>query len=149
MMRAIFIFLLSLFLFTSCQSDTYQAELAFETACWNVGDTLTLDLELPKGEPEPHYARIGVTFDQEYPYQNLYLKLFTQSGLDLPQEEGVHMVVMEPDGTWKADISNGKVQWETRVKMASPKAGPFSFKLVQYMRDESICGIHKIGLSIE
>ena len=131
--------------FTSgCNSVSYSYKHTFGDTCWGMGDTLDIPIDVNKGE----FYRIRVNFKEDYAYQNLYLKLLYQ----LPGQEKMESFMLQdtiltPSGEWLADKEDGTYPLDfTIYRFHTDTTAIQSFRLIQFMREESLCGISSVGV---
>lgn len=142
-----------LFSFLSCQKEiAYYSFQPIPVTGWTNNDTLTFDL--PEKFQKGFYdVYIGVRNKSSYPYKDLWLHIsHNLDGTKQFSYEKVHFFVTNPDGTWKgagiSDLFQFNVSYLRNVEIGEEKEVRV-FKIIPFMRDESLKGLSDIGLLIK
>ncbi|RMG75430.1 MAG: hypothetical protein D6722_01060 [Bacteroidetes bacterium] len=131
----------------ACQPADYLASRQFDTGCWPADDTLSFSYEAAPGELQA--LTIDLVFEAAtYGYQNLYL-LLLQEGAD-GSRDSLRLLdtVMDPLGNWLTAYEGGEtVSWTWSQPISvPPSTGSTRVSIIQYMREDPLCGIREIGL---
>lgn len=132
-----------LMLLQACEQDSFEFSHQFEANCWAIGDTLTFSLKKENGK----VGQIVVDLLEDYPYQNLYLKLFFQSSDGQSGEILLSDTLSLPSGEWLMEKRNGyyRGDFSSPIELEG-KDGQFQCRLIQYMREERLCGFRQVAI---
>ncbi|MEM6800278.1 MAG: hypothetical protein AAF696_02680 [Bacteroidota bacterium] len=138
---ALFLLLFLAISFQACDSWEYVIEKEFEGACWAESDTLSFQME----EMESQGLKLLMQFNQDYAYQNIYLKVLYRQEDKAWQELMINEILSDPLGNWKQEFKSGLYTFEL-PQSVEVAVGSYQLKLFQFMREENLCGVHKIGI---
>lgn len=118
----------------------------FPTNCWKLADPLVAEVAL---SPEASRILLDLQLGQDYPYQNLYLKL-SWKGPDGAADTLVNDTLITPEGVWLVNPSGGKVNWTFQDGISLPirQAGTYQIRVEHFMRDDRLCEIDRIALRL-
>lgn len=91
--------------------------------------------------------------DISYPFRNLYLNYTLQTAEDSVMKEELKQLQLfepksgEPFGSGIGDQFNNELVLEDQIKF--PANGAYRVDLKQFMRVDSLSGIHRVGLRVE
>lgn len=95
---------------------------------------------------------IALRHNINYPYSNLYVKLYTQypNSTDF-QEQMVELPLADKEGRWHGDITGDVVRQVVSVQQNAslPNNGLYQFKIGQHMRKNPLEDIMAVGLLVE
>ena len=117
----------------------------FDTACWEKGDTIYYSLE---NAPSSVSVNPVVFFNNDYSYRNFYLKVILKEGNTVLKDVMLDKVFMDEMGVWSVPYQSGSYRIDFSTKMDIPE-GATQIGLVQYMRDDELCGIESAGFNVE
>lgn len=133
-----------IFSLAGCDNRDYLVQKSFEKVCWSSVDALDFSLDLSTDSSLPLYLELS----SEYAYQNLYLKLTHTTPSGTSQDIIFNEILSDKLGNWKQEMSGGTVVFELAkaFQIEVKEAGTHQFSLIQYMREDNLCGIEKIGI---
>jgi len=149
-MRYIFlgIFAISL-LFCACRKENYNHSKEFAQANWLASDTLYFDYKAEK--PTTLSTNIDIYYNDDYAFRNIYLKIFMRPLSVTWADTLVCDTLMDNLGTWRVERSGKgyKIPLKQTLKWYLPKAGKYHFKMIQYMRKDTLGGVTKVGVNFQ
>jgi len=150
-MRKTYLLLLIMGLF-SCDSMRIYEEYREVDRFWRTDDRLTYDFEIE--EVKNDYKVIAeIKNDLSYPYRNFYFNYRLLTDADSVLEESLQQIQLfepktgKPYGTGVGDQYNNQIVIEEKLQF--PVAGTYQIDLSQFMRVDSMRGIHRVGVRIE
>lgn len=147
-MRLLYI-ILSL-LFIACEKPSfYISEKAFEQSVWNYEDLISFDF--PIDDTTSIYSmELDLKHGQEYQYENIYLKVFTDFPSLEDQEEQLNIQLADKKGKWvgKCNKEGCKVKVYLLDRFKFPEPGNYKLSFEQYTRNASLDQIESITLII-
>ena len=122
----------------------YLISKEFEDGCWAVSEALTLEQELQG----PDKLSLHLKFNTEYRFQNIYLQVKVSDPQGKETEVVHNEILSDPLGEWKVEASGANYLFDLKDLMEIPftEAGKYSISVAQYMREEKLCGIEKVGI---
>lgn len=141
----LYIFMATGLIFLSaCDNRDYVADKTFDKVCWASGDALTFSLDLSSDTDLPLY----LSFSPEYVYQNIYLKLSYTNPEGVSTDVLFNKKLSDKLGNWLTERKGGEFAFEhpNAFHIEAKSGGTYQFSLVQYMREDNLCGIEKIGI---
>lgn len=128
----------------ACQGDSFEYSNRFETNCWPITDTLDFTLSKKAGQ----FEQLVIDLQEEYPYQNLYLKLFYESPDGKQGELMMSDTLSSPSGEWyienKGSFYRGR--FSNALELPGPE-GDYRCRLIQFMREENLCGVRQVAIT--
>ncbi|WP_026950301.1 gliding motility lipoprotein GldH [Algoriphagus mannitolivorans] len=134
--------------FLSCSEDRIFEEFkAIENESWNEQDTVSFSINLSQEETGPQL--IGVRFNEDYPFSNLYLRYISQDSSGIILENKLLNIPLF-DSKLGSPLGKGFGNTFTKFDtLPFPiKKGTASISMIQYMRKEEVQGIEAIGVKI-
>lgn len=147
------IFVVIIFLFTACNSDSiFEENVDFENKTWVADDTLhfTFSVENP-GETYDVFYNIRNTIT--YPFQNLYINYTLENSAgDTLAKDLINMPLFDPKtgkpfGNGLGDIFSHQIEIMSAYKF--PNIGSYHIQLSQFMRRDSLPELLSIGVSVK
>lgn len=145
--------IVGLFSFLSCQKEiAYYSFQPIPITGWTNSDTLSF--VLPEKFQKGFYdVYIGVRNKNNYPYKDLWLRIsHNLDGTKQFKYEKIHFFVANPDGTWKgvgiSGLYQSKISYLKNIEIGEEKEVRV-FRIIPFMRDESLKGLSDIGLLIK
>ncbi|MCH7398258.1 gliding motility lipoprotein GldH [Belliella sp. DSM 107340] len=133
-----------LILVFSCNSDrVFEDYKGMETQSWHIADTVAFDL--PQSD-EALSSLIGIKYNVDYQFRNLYVKYFLSDSLGNKFESQLLNVSLfdskegRPTG---AGFGSSYTRFDTLPLQSNNRFSKIEF--VQYMRVEELKGIEAIG----
>lgn len=143
--------LLLLFAITACnQKQSWSVEKNFEQNQWQYADSLVFSYE--NQQIGTHPLQLNVSVNDDYAYRNLWVKLQITAPDGKTQTALSEFLLMDETGNWHVEKSwfseyhNFETQWGNGINF--PQKGVYKIKIIQYMREDVLKGIHSIGLGI-
>lgn len=136
--------LLGIFFLQACDTRDYLFEKTFDNQCWSIADSLKFEAELEGSKTFP----LLLSFNSDYAYQNIYLKLIYTAPDGKAKELLINEKLSDALGNWQTEIQGSTYFFELpeAINIENPKPGKYSFSLFQYMREDNLCGIEKVGI---
>lgn len=136
--------LCGIFVLQSCDNRDYLSQKNFDKVCWSYSDPLEFSLDI-NGKEE---LGLFLQFTPEYAYQNIYLQLTYTGKTGESQEVLLNQRLSDKLGNWEKELSGGYYTFELpeAFQLDISQAGTYTFSLAQYMREDNLCGIEKIGV---
>ncbi|MEO9965647.1 MAG: gliding motility lipoprotein GldH [Reichenbachiella sp.] len=153
--KNIFIFILAgLSLVTaSCNSNTVIDEQSdIREGMWNLDSLVAFDFVIDD-TTSLYEVQYNVRYAVNYPYYNLYLKYYIEDSTGQILSSDMQELVLfdkkngDPLGDGLGDLFDRAVPITKNQKF--DYAGPYTFKVKQFMRNEQLPGILSFGLKIQ
>ena len=138
-------------LFASCDSNSiYHQYQPIDKSGWHK-DT-AVDFAVPIIDTESLYnVIIDIRNSNEYPYQNLYLFVYSISPDNKTEGDTLNCILADNQGRWYGQgigsTSTLSVMYMPAVKFS--EQGVYTFRIMQGMREDILEGISDIGLRVE
>lgn len=151
-MRLISVFLLMTCLLFSCKEQDVIIEFnELPNGHWYYDSIQSLSINIPKKEI-PYQLRTWIRYSTDYPFYNLYFnfRLKDKNGA-LLMEELVETELMDSkSGVPKGDALRPVYLLSQTVipSLYFSDTGSFKVELQQFMREDTISGIHAVGLEL-
>lgn len=134
---------------SACQSRDFYAEKQFEFECWALQDTFAFTYE----NPAPDAALsldVSVDFLEEYAFRNLFLKITAISPSGQRSDFLLNDTLQDDAGNWRVERGRSRypVVFSQPLDVALPEAGGWRFQVIQYMREDTLCEIAQVGVSL-
>jgi len=137
-----------LFLFfglNSCdQNRIFEEYKAIESKTWNIQDTVSFEFPYPIEDGE---TILGIKYNQDYEYRNLYLRYFLVDSLGNNIENQLLEIPLFESTSGKPTgkgFGNTFTKYDTLPLITREKF--HSIQFVQYMRIDDLMGIEAIGV---
>ena len=150
-MRNIGLLLLSVFLFTACDSSVfYDRQRAADESGWRPDEALEFDVEVTDTTTVYNFL-MEVRNSISYPYANTFLFLNTTFPDGSMSRDTLEFPLADASGRWLGKRTGRYVdtRYYFRRNARFPMAGSYRFSVTNGMRDSAIAGIKDIGLRIE
>ena len=151
-MQKEFFYIVSLFvalLLTSCNSTVYNNVQDISNNSWAYNDSISFDINITTANT-PYNVFIDIENTDNYKYSNLFLFVSITSPNNTTIVDTIDVFMADYKGKWvgksKGDNYFGNYLFKRAV--AFPKAGVYKTTIVQGMRDDTLKGISKIGISV-
>lgn len=128
----------------SCDNRDYLSSRSFEDGCWEVKEVIEADQELQG----PGKLSLHLKFNPEYRFQNIYLQIRITDPQGKETEIVHNEVLSDPMGEWKVEASGANYLFDLNdlIEIPFTEAGTYAISVAQYMREEKLCGIEKVGI---
>lgn len=142
--------LMHVLLLQACSGHWAGVELEPEHTCWNVGDTVRLEFECADTQ-QVYQLAFPFTVNGDYPFHNVYLHaiLRAPSGDEsvIPNE----FILTDRMGAWLVESSGETATFQLKVAegLRFNQVGKYSLRLLHYMRDDNLCGVERVGMSLD
>jgi len=127
-------------------SRLFEKYQGMETGSWNVIDTVSFDL--PK-IPESHKTIVGVKYNSDYEFRNLYLTYLLKDSLNQIIESQLLEIPLFDNKSGKplgSGFGNTFTKYDTLPLLTNRPYSKIQF--LQYMRVDKIDGIEAVGVKV-
>ncbi|MEX2513093.1 MAG: gliding motility lipoprotein GldH [Cyclobacteriaceae bacterium] len=147
-LKILLLFLLVSWILTSCQGNRlYEEYNAFPTLSWAVSDTIKFSL--PAIEPIHPISVIGIRYNEEYEFHNLYVRCFLKDSLGNPEQDtlvNIHLFDSKTGKPLGKGFGSRLTLYDTLpISDMTPNS---TIELIQYMRMDTLKGIEAVGLKV-
>lgn len=134
------------FITLSCGED-FDTTLNPADECWDIKEELSLLADISTATVRPELL---FSFDQDYPFTNLQLKMVCTSPSGEKETREFQTTVLSATGDWLIEPSAGGYQVIIALadEFETTEPGEYTFTLIHNMRDDRICGIRSVGLRL-
>ncbi len=150
MNKVIVYILLSIVVLSSCQTTVYEEIKTIDNGKFVYNDTISFDLNIYTTN-KPYNVYIDIENTDNYKYSNLFLFVYITSPDNNTIVDTIDVFMADYKGKWvgkpKGENYYGKYLFKQAV--AFPKQGIYKTSIVQGMRDDTLKGINKIGLTLQ
>ncbi len=140
------IFFCLLLLFVACQDNHFTFSETFPQNCWNVNDSLHFSHNIT--QPESAAIAIAATYNEDYAFQNIYLRLSLKSPSGKASSYIVLDTLMDKMGKWRGDAGKTHTLYMDTLRLNLSEKGQYEIHIAQYMRKDTLCGIESIGVNV-
>lgn len=148
-----FAILLAITSFLSCDSNAiFKDHEDIDDGVWYVKNEPSFTFEITDIS-QPYNVYYLVRNSIGYPYYNLYVKRFLLNEKNKTVNEALNELILmdertgKPMGDGLGDLFDHKIVALKNYRF--PKAGKYTFKVRQYMRQDPLPGIMSMGVSVE
>lgn len=145
------LFSLLAFTFFSCDSSrVYEEYYSAGASGWNKDSVAVFQVQI--SDTTTHYNLLVDTRNLEnYPFSNLWMFIDVLSPDSVAIRDTMEVQLAYPNGKWTGKGTSGvyENQFMYRRNIFFPKAGNYTFKVHQGMRDTTLKGLKDVGLRIE
>ena len=133
-----------------CNSSVVEEVRDFPAQTWQLSDTVMFKVDVPTNQAHDVFLIVKSTTD--YPFANLFTKLWIMDGNGVAIESALHEMLLndpvtgKPMGTGIGENKTTEVQAYKGIIFKNE--GPYTVKLVQYMRKDELIGLEAIGLRV-
>lgn len=134
----------------SC-SDGYHERRDFADGRWMYADSVVFRWQNADTSSR-HLLRLHLSIADEYPFNNLYLQFVVQSPGGSHYKVQNEFLLTDSLGSWNASRGwSGQYHFATVLNRSAlfNERGTYTFTLRQYMRRDTLPGVHGIGLQID
>ncbi|MFD2037297.1 gliding motility lipoprotein GldH [Belliella marina] len=136
-----------LILLVSCNGDRiFEDYKGMERQSWNITDTIAFDLPIPRDESN---ALIGIKYNLDYKFRNLYVKYFLSDSLGVKFESQLlNISLFDSKGGRPTGSGFGSIftRFDTLPLISGEQYTKIEF--VQYMRVDELIGIEAVGFKL-
>ena len=129
----------------------YKKDVVIDASTWTYPDTLSFSFHIPDYTTNNTYSLyLHLEHSPEYAYRNMYMMVHTILPSGKKQSNQVSINLMGNEGLWygKCRGNNCKVRVVLLENHTFEESGNYAMVLEQYMRVDSLAGIHKLGLAV-
>ena len=148
-----FVLLLAVTSFLSCDSNAvFKDHEDIDDGMWFVKNEPSFTFEITDIS-QPYNVYYLVRNSIGYPYYNLFVKRFLLNDKNKVVNEALNELILmdertgKPMGDGLGDLFDHKIVALKNYRF--PKAGKYTFKIRQYMRQDPLPGIMSMGVSVE
>ena len=148
-----FVLLLAVTSFLSCDSNAvFKDHEDIDDGMWFVKNEPSFTFEITDIS-QPYNVYYLVRNSIGYPYYNLFVKRFLLNDKNKVVNEALNELILmdertgKPMGDGLGDLFDHKIVALKNYRF--PKAGKYTFKVRQYMRQDPLPGIMSMGVSVE
>lgn len=124
----------------SCDQPNGQSCLDITAEGWSITDTLVY---ASVGVSQPQDVFVRVTFDENYTYSNLFLKVWLGADTDTLQPVQSEYVLMDLAGNWYEAPGEVNHTFELPIASGNIETGT-RFRVIHAMRDDQLSGVTKV-----
>ncbi|MEM0999441.1 MAG: gliding motility lipoprotein GldH [Bacteroidota bacterium] len=127
-----------------------EASTALETECWSLQDTLQLTFSNADTQ-QVYQLYFPITFTEEYPYRNLYLRAAVQAPSGEVNLLPARFDLASAEGEWYTETSGDEVPFNLNLGegLRLNQTGDYTIRMYHYMRDAEICGVREVGVVLD
>ena len=130
----------------ACENNRYPFFQTFEGNCWNSQDSLHFSVEI--AQPESAKIAIHATYNEDYSFRNLYLRLSLKSPTGKDTSFLVLDTLMDKMGKWRGNSGKTHELAMDTLSLKLKEKGKYDLHISQYMRKDTLCGITSIGINM-
>ncbi len=134
-----------------CSSEAlYEKRIALPDAGWSYEDTLRFDFEI-EDTAQLYTLSLEVEHSDEYPFQNLYVRIHTGYPNGESSVQLVSLELAEKTGVWlgKCRGSTCRLRIPIQSKTYFNQPGTYTLALEQYMRRSPLPGLKGFTFRVE
>lgn len=142
--------LAGLFLFSCSQPTLVNKQYQIPEEGWTYSDTLGWTFDVTD-TLQIYNILLTVEHDRDFAYQNCYVKFYTL----FPGGESIDQIVsldmQSPSGKWYGTCGNETCFFSIPIQENAffNQIGQHQIRMEQYMRQDSLSGIHSVTLAVE
>lgn len=146
-----FIFLISLFILSSCNNDVvFTDSIEMPDQTWKISDTPNFNVTVTDTINNNDISFI-IRTGSLYPFRNIYIFVTTSAPDGKSRTDTLQYYLADEKGNWTGkgfgDIKELVLPYRTNVFF--PLKGTYRFKMQHGMRIEDLKGVYDFGLRIE
>ena len=142
--------LLFVSVFVSCSNTVFEKNIEIKNGKWIYPETYNIPANI-KNPQTPLNVFLNISNSEDYKYSNIFLEIKIISPDKKEITDTVDVILADYKGKWFGKKSGeeytGRYLYKTKV--AFPDTGIYMFDIKHIMRDDTLVGIKKIGLSID
>lgn len=150
---SLLILIMNLALLTGCNTNTVYSEYEdLEDGKWYINHAPAFTFRI-EDTSQPYNIYYNLRNAISYPYYNLYLTRYLNDSTGRTIESRLDELLLmdaktgEPNGDGLGDIFDHKVLIKQNYRF--PKAGQYTIRIKQYMRQNPLPDILSVGISVE
>lgn len=137
--------------FSSCNNTTvYENTASLGNKAWYYNDSISFDVRI-ESENMPYNVFIDIENTDYYKYSNLFLFISIKSPDSTVITDTVDVFMSNYQGKWVGEPNGDNFYGSYSYKhaVAFPKPGIYKTTIVHGMREDSLKGITRIGVSVK
>ena len=133
------------FCLAACQNHTiYHLYQPVQLTGWDKEDTICYTYP-PTESPVSLQLEIGIRHKDSYSYRDIWLSIVQQEQVDT-----VHLYLANENGNWKGNgIGEMRLHAEEVPILITPKDSIHTIRITHIMEEDTLKGIHDIGICIK
>lgn len=142
----VILLLLTVLIFGCDKSRVFENYQGMETGSWNIADTVSFDLPII---PVSNKAIVGIKYNDDYEFRNLYLTYLLKDSLDQIIETQLMEIPLFDNKSGKplgSGFGNTFTKYDTLSLITNELYA--KIQLLQYMRVDEVSGIEAVGVKI-
>ncbi len=148
----LFILCALVMLFVSCApKPVFQQEVEVGASGWHKDSVGVFKFNIANIEQNYH-ALIQVQVNESYTYSNIWFFVDAMSPSGHVERDTIQGYFSTPEGNWLGEKVWFKDAYESnqayKLNVRFPEKGIYTFRIAQGMRDTTLLGIDKVGLSL-
>ncbi len=130
---------------SGCKED-YLLQRKMDKGYWMNTDTILFNVKVESGKKVPFF--IENTYTNAYPFQNIYVKVWAKSPKGEVQEALLLDSLTEYTGQWRVEGGGNEViiPFKSLVPLTFTETGEYSFKMIHYMRKDTLYGVNSVEI---
>ena len=142
--------LLSIITLLSCKTNVYDDIKNVQNNKLTYNDTISFDINITTIN-KAYNVYINIENTDNYKYSNLFLFVYITSPNNNTIIDTIDIFMADYNGKWvgKSEGENYFGNYLFKQAVVFPKKGIYKTSIVQGMRDDTLKGISKIGLSVK
>jgi len=142
--------LLSIITLLSCKTNIYDDIKNVQNNKLTYNDTISFDINITTIN-KAYNVYINIENTDNYKYSNLFLFVYITSPNNNTIIDTIDIFMADYNGKWvgKSEGENYFGNYLFKQAVVFPKKGIYKTSIVQGMRDDTLKGISKIGLSVK
>jgi gliding motility-associated lipoprotein GldH len=151
-LRVLVTFIAVLGLFSCDRARVYEENHELASKSWYEDSVQTFSFAV-NDVSKPYNVLINIRNSESYPYYNLFLRYYLSDSLGKElKSQQLELLLMDaktgkPEGKGLGDIFSH--QFNLLKGFVFPKAGTYTVKLKQYMRQDPLPDIYSVGVRVE
>jgi gliding motility-associated lipoprotein GldH len=143
--------LLLLCLLAGCGPSHPVSSHRFDDGFWALSDSVVLSWSLQDTSllNHPGSLRLGLVVAEDYPYQNMWVRIRVQPPTGPASERNLQLMLMDAAGNWYGEPEGGSHRVETSLtdSLRLGQPGQWRFTLKQWMRTDTLQAVEEISLA--
>lgn len=134
----------------ACDSHLASTDREIPGDCWAASDTL--DLVFSNTDTSKIYQLyFPLTLTEEYSYNNIYLRAIVRAPSGAENVLPARFDLASPNGEWQSEVSGDEIPFTLNLGegLRFNQTGDYTLRFFHFMRDETLCGVRKIGMVLD
>jgi gliding motility-associated lipoprotein GldH len=145
-----FLIVFSLLLYSCGSGSFYEKTYSLDSGNWTYADSLDFSFQIAD-TTGIYNLWLEVEHSTAYPYQNLYTKIHTLFPSGQQLHEPLSLELADKVGRWYGDCNSRSCTLRIPIQQGAffDQAGDYKITLEQFMRQDPISGVQRIGFIVE